>query len=150
MDKHRNKKRLLFIALLCSLSTLAYGQIYKWTDEQGRVHYSDKKPESNKQVSEVKVQTGKGLPAPNKSNSPAPNTPEKEQALQEKAAQLSQTTDKKAPRDDNKCAAVKENLSRMVDGARLRIKENGQMRYMTPEEIADKRALSQTYLAENC
>ena len=35
---------LVFCLLLIGLP--AYGEIYKWTDEQGRVHFSDKAPET--------------------------------------------------------------------------------------------------------
>ena len=37
-------KFLVFCLLLIGLS--AYGEIYKWTDEQGQVHFSDKAPET--------------------------------------------------------------------------------------------------------
>ncbi len=50
----------LFIALLAALAP-AYSQIYKWVDEQGRVRYSDKKPDD--QATSVAIKPP-GLPTP--------------------------------------------------------------------------------------
>ncbi len=46
-------KLLLFLATIL-LAWKAYPEIYKWTDDQGRIHYSDKKPE-NSIAKEIKI-----------------------------------------------------------------------------------------------
>ncbi len=65
--------RLLFTSacLLIILGinfTSALAGVYKWTDEQGKVHYSDSPP-AQKGVKEIKVQTysGPAVVTPNKS-----------------------------------------------------------------------------------
>lgn len=129
----------------------ASAEIYKWTDEDGRIHYSDKKPKAQKDAKQIKVNTGKGSSGNNSnksSNKPEPNTPEKEQALQQKAEDLSKKQGQQASKE--KCDAVRENMAKMTEGARLRINENGQMRFLSPEEIADKRKTYKAFLDENC
>lgn len=46
----------LLFALGLAISTIASAQVYKWTDEHGHVHYSDKPPKS-KSVEEVELET---------------------------------------------------------------------------------------------
>ncbi|KZY88706.1 hypothetical protein A3742_25975, partial [Oleiphilus sp. HI0071] len=129
----------------------ASAEIYKWTDKDGRTHYSDKKPNAQKDAKKIKVHTGKGSIG-NSSNKPSsepqPNTPEKEQALRKKAEDLSKKQGQQASKE--RCDAVRENVAKMTEGARLRINENGQMRFLSPEEIADKRKTYQAFLDENC
>ena len=36
--------RSIVVGQLCMFSALSIGQMYEWTDEQGRKHFSDKKP----------------------------------------------------------------------------------------------------------
>src|SRR5690554_3682374 len=41
--------RLFLIIVLLSLSTTASAQVYKWTDENGVVHYGDEQPAASHQ-----------------------------------------------------------------------------------------------------
>ncbi|NVK22214.1 MAG: DUF4124 domain-containing protein [Kangiellaceae bacterium] len=45
-----------FTGLFALLSKPATAQVYKWTDENGKVHYSDKPPENKKQRYQRQVQ----------------------------------------------------------------------------------------------
>ena len=51
---YRKLKYLAFFKLLLLLSADVASGIYKWTDENGNVHFSDKKP-NHEQASEVKL-----------------------------------------------------------------------------------------------
>ena len=68
----------LFAALLLALPVIASGQVYRWTDEAGRVHYGDKPPADRKakavqdrissydgaaQVTQLRAATGNGTTA---------------------------------------------------------------------------------------
>lgn len=71
-------KRLSTLAPLCALALLPAGaqaEVYKWTDEQGRVHYSDKPPASGK-AEQVKIRinsyTGPALVSREKSSALGP------------------------------------------------------------------------------
>ncbi|WP_062534641.1 DUF4124 domain-containing protein [Mizugakiibacter sediminis] len=55
-------RRLLPIALMLALPAFA-GQVYKWTDAKGTVHYSDSPPPQGARYSRVRVE-GAGVEAP--------------------------------------------------------------------------------------
>lgn len=153
------KTQLFFRACLASAlvfsSAIASAEFYKWVDENGQVHYSDKKPAQASDVSEVKVHIGKGTPNQNQvspSNASegekTADTPSKEKQLNSKAEQLAQ---KKPKGDTSKlCAAAKENLDKISLNPRLRINDGGEMRFLTPEEVEDRKATYSNYLNENC
>jgi len=48
------KSTTLLIMVFCLFSQIALGEIFKWVDEEGNVHFSDSKPE-NKQAKKVTV-----------------------------------------------------------------------------------------------
>ncbi len=52
---------VLILTLLLSNQLVAEPKIYKWTDANGNVHYTEKKP-SNTEVKEIKMRTGKSKP----------------------------------------------------------------------------------------
>ena len=153
------KTQLFFRACLASAlllsSAIASAQFYKWVDEDGRVHYSDQKPAQANEVSEAKVHIGKGTPNKNQAgarsatqNEQAADTPSKEDQLNNKAEKLSQN---KSTGDKGKlCASAQENLDKISLNPRLRINDGGEMRFLTPEEIEDRKATYTNYLKENC
>ena len=49
-------KTLSPLLLLILISTSCYGEIYKWVDEQGRVHYGDKKRADKKPQEKVEIE----------------------------------------------------------------------------------------------
>lgn len=55
------KYLILILTLLLANQSIAQQKIYKWTDANGNVHYSEEKP-LNTQVKEVKVSTGASKP----------------------------------------------------------------------------------------
>jgi hypothetical protein len=40
-------KRILAVAVVCAIVPWAHAQLYKWVDENGKVHYSDQPPPSS-------------------------------------------------------------------------------------------------------
>jgi len=73
--------RILLAGLALAFGTCAFGQMYKWTDKQGRVQYSDQPPpeDATKQAA-PKVQAGGGS-APPTANASGKFRPEEEVAL---------------------------------------------------------------------
>jgi len=137
----------LFTAILFTSMSIQ-AEIYKWTDENGRTHYSDKRPDKTVHVDKVKVSTGT---AAKQANKPKPNTKEKEQALQKKAETLSKNRGSKTvKKDEAACTAAQNRLSKYTDGARLRINDKGQMRFLSQKEIQSRRANAEKFIAENC
>jgi hypothetical protein len=131
-------------------SVQAVAEIYKWTDESGRVHYSDKKP-AQENFNEMRVSTGTGTPGTQTSAAnPGDNAQNsnKEQELQAKAEALSSNGDSEEL--DRKCAALRDNLAKLQNDPRIRINDGGEMRFLTPEEIEEKKAQFEQMLQANC
>jgi glutaredoxin len=57
-------KPLAMIALLALCASAQAGQLYRWTDEEGRVHYTDQPPPKTAKTAEVK-KLGDRPPDPN-------------------------------------------------------------------------------------
>lgn len=45
--------RAAFLVLLLCLTPLSQAAIYRWVDESGKVHFSDKQPENNAPTEEI-------------------------------------------------------------------------------------------------
>ena len=151
--RHKAAAKTLGIALLVIgfFSANVNAQVYKWVDENGQIHYSDKKPIQQKDVSTVKIRTHSSNNT--KSSSPAPNTPEKEAQLKAKAEKLAQpkTTAATSEKDYSKeCETIRINLQKIQNTTRLRINDGGQMRYLSPEEIEEKKSNYLEMLESHC
>lgn len=57
MDCLRDTPLKVLFIVLCLLSVSAVGEIYRWVDDQGRVHFSDSALEPDAEQVEVRVQT---------------------------------------------------------------------------------------------
>ena len=68
MQCQANKKRLWLAVLIgCGLAAVAGAQTYKWTDAEGKVHYSDQPPPANvKEPVTVKPRKEPSASAPTK------------------------------------------------------------------------------------
>lgn len=47
--------KLIYIAIVAILANLAQAEVYRWTDADGKVHFSDKKPQTNAEDITAKV-----------------------------------------------------------------------------------------------
>jgi len=71
INKARNLKKLSVILIIFGLSTPAFsGDMYRWVDREGTVHYSDEQPEGIKDHQTIKVQK----PSPQDDISPGGKT----------------------------------------------------------------------------
>ncbi|MCP3689089.1 MAG: DUF4124 domain-containing protein [Gammaproteobacteria bacterium] len=133
-----------FIYLILLISTSIHaGGIKKWTDAEGNVYYGDSPP-VNVTTQEVKVtsapsNTGKALPRLNASDSTETSTdepgPDKVPADQAKAA----------------CDIAREDLSTIKGNKRIKLKSaDGTTRYMTTEEIAERRKKAEEDVKSFC
>lgn len=135
----------LFAASLLLAAAGAQAQVYKWTDSQGRVHYSAQPP-PNSQATEIHIR-------------PAPST-----THQESQAPESAQTDPTVETDENdamdaarkaayqrNCEIARQNLTTLEDPSIRRFREEGQAEavYYTDEErherIEQARALIERY-----
>lgn len=131
-----------------SISTPGYaGKVYKWTDENGVIHYGDKRPEGA---------SSETLRVESKSSSPRASAKDQlnkleEQKKKENLTQQEQEKEKKAEEQRQlRCSQAKDNLQTIENNARIRIEENGELRYMTPEEITAKKDEMNKIIEEAC
>ncbi|AZZ94352.1 DUF4124 domain-containing protein [Hahella sp. KA22] len=140
----------IFSIFLLSISSLSFASgVYKWTDENGVIHYSDKKPDF-KTSEELNVQTG--TPTKERQDLDAQS---KELSDQQELERLKQQQIKENAEADERqkkvCELLKVNLETLMNNARIREEqEDGSQRFMTPEEILQKRKDTQALIDEKC
>ena len=148
-NQYLTRKLLIITLTLFSISGSLYaGKVYKWTDENGVIHYSDIKP-TNTSAKSLKIKTGKS----NNSRSSAQEQTKKldetkTQQLATQAQKLQEETNKRE--NDARCQAVRDNLLKFKENSRIRINENGELRYLSPEEISAKTSEFEKILKDDC
>lgn len=151
-------RQLLVIALITTLlpCMAMAAEIYRWTDEAGNTHYSENPPQGV-DAHPMNIQT----------RSPEPST-----SGDSKAQNLSGTgngddgasdqdegdTDSNNQRDSEavakarreNCEAAREALKMLEENARVQVEENGERRYLSPEEKEAERKRYEQIRDENC
>ncbi|MCK2151370.1 MULTISPECIES: DUF4124 domain-containing protein [Marinobacter] len=147
-----NKKILTLSLLLAVVPGVSMGaSVYKWTDENGVTHFGDRQP-TGTQSEKVNVRSGSASPAASSRPSPTERVNALEEQEQEAAEQRRQSAAEEARQKQREanCSTAQANLDVMARNARIRIEENGEQRYLTQEEIAEKRTQFEEIVAENC
>ncbi len=139
---------LVFMAILVSVQ--AADKPFKWTDDKGVVHYGDNPPDRSTAV-QMNVHTGRASePGNEQSSNETPQVANQETKNNEK------TTSQPAANENAKivkenCDIYKQNLSALKNSSRIREKDaNGEYRYLTSEEKAQREKDADTYLKEHC
>ncbi|NNE64085.1 MAG: DUF4124 domain-containing protein [Gammaproteobacteria bacterium] len=140
---------LIYLTFIFS-STANAGDIHKWVDEDGNVHYSDSPPVSvsTKQVRVIGAPSNPGKPLPrlgdnssdNRTNTTA-NAAEGESASPD------------VPEDQAKiaCDNAQKDLEVLKSSDRIQLRAtDGTTRYMTTEEIAERLAKTEKDVERFC
>ncbi len=123
--------------------------VYKWTDEDGVVHYSDKKP-GDKETTQLNVHTGKASDSRQGLDEQMQQLNDKEE-LEKIRAQQAEETAAADKLQQERCQAARLNVDTLSNNARIRIKgEDGAERFLTPEEILEKKKKNQAIVDEEC
>jgi len=149
--------------LLLGASSLAVaGDLYRWVDAQGQVHYSDEPPPAD--AREVKAIRSKGVdpspqeqPEDSEENNAEPSYVEQQAAFEErqakKAEEQAKAEQKKqlaAERKKN-CEAARGNYNTVSTGGRvMRINAQGEREYLSDEEIKQQAAEAKKSMDEWC
>ena len=135
----------IFLILMASMSLNA-GSIHKWTDEEGNVHYGDSPPASAKtegvRVLAAPTNPGKSLPRLGSSGGDAGGNagsdPGNNQQVPEDQARLA-------------CEKAREDLKVIGKSDRIKLRDaDGNTRYMTSEEIEERRIQSEADVERFC
>ncbi|WP_336368324.1 DUF4124 domain-containing protein [Marinobacter sp. C2H3] len=148
------KTKLLLLALLAaSVPTLSQAaSVFKWTDENGVTHFGDRQPDDGRKAQKVDVRVGTGAGKPAATPSPQAKVEDMEKAQADQASTAREKAQEEARQKLRaaNCETAKSNLSIIDSNARIRMEKDGEMRYLTPEEIANQKATFQKIADENC
>jgi len=147
-----NRKILTLAVVLAATPGLVHSaSVYKWTDAEGVTHFGDRQP-TGTAAERVDVRTGSSFDNSQSRLSPQQRVQQLEERLQTEAQQRQETAHEEARRKQREanCATARSNLDVISRNARIRIEENGEQRYLAPEEIEDQRRQFEEIAAENC
>jgi hypothetical protein len=147
-----NKKILALVACIAVIPALATAKsVYKWTDENGVTHYGDRQPMGS-QAESVSIRTGKGSSSGNNSMSPQQQAQRIDEQQSENQAKKEMTAADEARQKQRaaNCETARSNLALIASGSRIKMQDNGEERYLTPEEIQEKKAQFREIADLNC
>ncbi|GLS25384.1 DUF4124 domain-containing protein [Marinibactrum halimedae] len=128
------------LILISHTSASAATTMYRWIDDKGVVHFSERPP-ANVEAEKIRSITPVG-------NSPV-QPPRDEQNDEENTSTSNQAAP--PPVDRERCTKARENLETLNSFARIRVKgDDGELRYMTSKEISDKKRELQEILSSEC
>jgi len=136
----------IFLILLVSMSLNA-GSIRKWVDEEGNIHYGDSPPASAK-TEGVRVQ-----PAPSNPGRALPRLGSSGDSESDDNATNAAAGSGEVPADQAKlaCDKAQEDLKVIGNSDRVMLKSgDGSTRYMTTEEIAERKTRSEADVKRFC
>lgn len=144
----------LGMAVLLSSATALAGQIYKWTDAEGNIHYGSEKPADADTAENVKINTSKtgvntGAEAlddlKQKTDDEAEKIKEEGIPAQPPVPSLSMKEVKK------RCQAARQDLATIQARAQLRERdEKGNVRYVSDKEKQQRLKAAKQQIREYC
>jgi hypothetical protein len=145
-------RTILLIALGLLFSTPALAGVYKWTDEEGNVHFGDRPP-SQEGAEQVKVP--KSAPP-----SQAPDAKERWETQQrmleiykedrEKKKQAKAEEKRKRKEMEARCVIARDQLKSYKDAVLYDLEEDGKRRYYDEEEKQATIAQLQAQIKKHC
>ncbi|WP_373002124.1 DUF4124 domain-containing protein [Marinobacter sp.] len=147
-----NRKILMLTLLLAVVPGIAMSaSVYKWTDENGVTHFGDRQP-TGATSERVNVRSGTSSDASGSRQSPQERLQnlQEQQAGEEEQRQETAADEARRKQREANCATARSNLEVIDRNARIRVEENGEQRYLSEEEIAEKRAEFERMAEESC
>jgi hypothetical protein len=149
--KHLYSCAAILISTVLTASGAAAGQLYKWTDANGRVQYSDTKPTG------AKAEPMRSVSPPADPAAAGANYSEKEQAFKKRRLEAAEQDQKvaqeagdKARKEEN-CRRAKSALASLENGGRFyETDEKGERKYLEQDRIDSEKERLRSNLAANC
>ncbi|MFC4260078.1 DUF4124 domain-containing protein [Marinobacter lacisalsi] len=145
-------QRLILLALIAlTLPALASAEsVYRWTDENGVVHFGDREP-MGRSSERVSVKTGKPSgDGERQSAQEQIEALEQNQAEQKRRENETAVEEARRKQREARCQTAQANLEAINSNARIRVTEDGEQRYLSPEEIAEKKQEFEQIVEESC
>lgn len=138
------------VALL-ALCAPVHAEMYKWVDENGKVHFTDK-PVNSPNAEEIEVQQQKLLGQDDSVRGINERVQRLRQSEQEAQAIEDNARIKReaqASKISDQCARNKRRLGRL-DGSVYRLNKEGERVYLSDTEMLQEREILNKWLKENC
>jgi len=139
--------RFLIYLILVVSTSLHAGDIHKWVDENGNVHYGDTPPTATK-TENINVQ-----PAPSNPGNPLPRL-STEQASSDASPSRDNQADAETLSDEQArsiCEKAQNELDIITSSDRIKLQQtDGGSRYLSDDEIAERRASAQSQVDLYC
>ena len=143
-------RQLLVITLFtCLIPCLAISaEIYRWTDESGNTHYSENPPQGV-DAKPMNIQTRSPEPGNKTDSQPQDGTGTDNN---DKSGTEGDERDSEAVAEAKRenCKAAREALKMLEENARVQVEEDGERRYLSPEEMEAERQRYEEIRDENC
>jgi hypothetical protein len=142
-------KRILVLACALAASTAAFGQLYKWVDKDGKVHYSDQPPPAQ-QSKQLNLNTGVASP-PTRSAIERDKEIEKGRVEAREKSKVASEKERKSEIDQGNCKAARAYLKTVESGVRVStVDDKGEQVILDDEQIAAERVKAQKAVDEAC
>jgi len=126
--------------LALNSTNLTAEEVYKWVDANGVTHYQAHPPK-NREAKSIKTKTGHSAPVKY-------NTKTGKAVAQQDASSAPAVANKKDP---ELCSKAQANLRTLQQYSRVRTTdENGELRYLAPEEIEQRKQNASRIVGEAC
>ncbi|MDH3546756.1 MAG: DUF4124 domain-containing protein [Gammaproteobacteria bacterium] len=151
---YRNAVIVTVIALLTTSGVALSGEIYKWTDENGNVHYVDR-PTGDPSEQRIDILSRRTNNASVQASIDArrERVATREEAQTKKAEEQKAAAEAQAEREarNQRCEQSRARLERYLQSTRLyREDESGERVYLDEEQILEARAKVQDQIQEYC
>jgi hypothetical protein len=144
----------MIIAIVAAAGNVVAGEIYKWTDADGNVHYVDR-PTGDPTEERVDVISNRTDNAAVRASVQArlDRQAEREEALNKAAEDQQSATAAQSEREqrEKQCVSYRERLESYLQSRRLyRENESGERVYLDEDEVMTARAALQKKIQETC
>ncbi len=145
-----SRSLLLAVVIAIAPGSAISESVYKWTDEDGITHFGDRQPAGTR-AETVNIRTG-GSANRVAGQSPQDQVEELEGRQQDAAERqrLEVVEEARQKQRSANCEAAQSNLRILASTSRIRVEEDGEQRYLTPDEIIEKRKSFEQIAQENC
>ena len=145
---------LLSLFATISLSQAVHAKIYKWTDNEGRVHYSATPPKDTKEKAEniedkIKFNIGKKQPAKSHHTSESKTEKEDDQNAKKTASKEKYSEDTSKARVAY-CNGLKRNIHTLETSKNVNLAEEGDLKPLNAKQISERLAKEKSNLEKNC
>ncbi|MBQ0762061.1 DUF4124 domain-containing protein [Marinobacter psychrophilus] len=142
------KTMALLLAMVPAMANATV--VYKWTDADGVTHFGDRQP-TGTQAEQISVKSGQSnLVNSNSSAQQQLNELEQRQrAASEESRAFDAAATRQAQRKTN-CDAAQQNLEIISNNSRIRITENGEQRFLTPDEVSQQKQTYEDIVEQDC